>query len=169
MDVNAPYDNYPKTHFGEDIAKRKLQYLFRKANYRPSLMTEEERNKLIDAYDNSIRNLDRQIEQLISEIPEDTTVIIVGDHGELFGEYGRYEHPRKLVDELLEVPLIIKNREDKEVEKPVSTIDIAPTIAERYKTQLDCDDISLETEESKITEASCSKFWQRMKRKITVE
>jgi len=66
MDVNAPYDNYPKTHFGEDIAKRKLQYLFRKANYRPSLMTEEERNKLIDAYDNSIRHLDHQIEQLIS-------------------------------------------------------------------------------------------------------
>jgi arylsulfatase len=166
MDVHAPYNKYEETHFGEDISRRRLQYLFRKANHTPSLMKEEERNQLIDAYDNSLRHLDSKLKEIIAEIPDDTQVIIVGDHGELLGERGEYEHPRKLVEELIEVPLIIKDGKKKEVERKVSTINIAPTVTEKYGVELSGEGQNLYSRRESNIEISCRKNWKRLHKTI---
>ena len=166
MDVHAPYNKHSENYFGSEVSRRKLQYLFRKANHTPSLMTKEDRKKLIDAYDNSMRDLDQQIKEIVSEIPEETEVIIVGDHGELLGEKNRYKHPRKLVDELIQVPLIIVNEKDRDVQRSVSTLDIAPTIAEKHGVNIEADGQSLYSDDSRVVEASCFRYGSRMKREI---
>lgn len=132
MDVHAPYNKFSSKYFGEEISRRNLQLLFRKAVHAPSTMTEEDKQEIIDAYDSSLKSLDNRLKKIISDIPNDCTVIIAGDHGELLGEKGLYEHPRILEDELLEVPLIIRNGEKESFDRPVSTTDIAPTVTEEY-------------------------------------
>lgn len=161
MDPHAPYNKYSETYFGEEVSSRRLQYLFRKANHLPGLIDESERQQVIDAYDNSLRYLDSQLRRLFSNLPEDVTVLIVGDHGELLGEDGEYEHPKRLSRKLLEVPLIVRNGEDREISESVSTMDIAPTIVQNYDSQIKCDGENLFSDRGNPIKASCSKIWKR--------
>ena len=98
MDAHHPYNNFDKWHWGSKISRRKIQFLFRKANHAPSLISEREKETLINVYDNSIRALDKKLEKLFDKIPEETKVFITSDHGESFGENNDFEHPRKLRD-----------------------------------------------------------------------
>ena len=61
---------------------------------------------------------------------DDTVIIITADHGEEFGEHGRFTHGG-LYDTVIHVPLVIANSgagEGLVVERQVSLIDLAPTI-----------------------------------------
>lgn len=137
MDVHGPYNRYNTTHYGEEVSPRTIQRLFRRAKYRPETVTADERQMLIDAYDNSLRQLDTYLTRLWEWLTEtdqwqDTIVILTADHGEAFGENGRYEHLRYLDDELLRVPLLVWTpfQEAQDVSKKVASIDIAATVAE---------------------------------------
>lgn len=129
-------------------------------------MTEEERQALIDAYDNCIRYIDRQLERLFSNIPEEVEVYIVGDHGEYLGENGKYEHPKELSDELLEVLLIVRNSKDKEFSKKVSSVDIAHTILERHGSEIKGEGNSLYRSSDREITASCKRNGERIYRKF---
>ena len=41
-------------------------------------------------------------------VPKDAAVIVVGDHGEAFGEHGTLSHGRWLYDEIVRVPLVVR-------------------------------------------------------------
>jgi len=61
----------------------------------------------------------------------DQIVIVHADHGDGFGEHGFYHHPPILYEELIHVQLVIYNADIKEqINKPVSLINLAPTILE---------------------------------------
>mgnify|MGYP006271544009 CR=1 FL=1 len=167
MDTHAPYNQFDEWHWGEEVSGRRLQYIFRKANHFSRAMSEEERQALIDAYDNCIRFIDRQLERLFENISEDVEVFIVGDHGEYLGENGRYEHPRELSDELLKVPLIVRNGREKEFNRKVSTMDIAPTILERYGSKTESDRTSLYRNSDRSIKSSCLKNGERIHREFT--
>ncbi|MFB6209891.1 MAG: sulfatase-like hydrolase/transferase [Candidatus Nanohaloarchaea archaeon] len=69
------------------------------------------------AYEASINYVDKLVEELYKEAPEDTVFLLVGDHGELIGEYEK--HGVRLVDhhfgtfkEVIEVPLVIFGKKD---------------------------------------------------------
>jgi arylsulfatase A-like enzyme len=67
----------------------------------------------IDLYDSEIHYLDSQLSNLFKQLREykqfsNSLIIILGDHGELFGEYGLIGHHFSLSDELLNVPLLVK-------------------------------------------------------------
>jgi arylsulfatase A-like enzyme len=99
-------------------------------------------------YDGEIRFMDDLLSGLFDflrarEAYENTLMIVVADHGELFGEDGLGFHSFSLHEVLLNVPLIVRWPEgvddhvDRSVpspgsvsEKLVSTIDIAPTVCE---------------------------------------
>ena len=166
MDVHGPYNKYSESFYGEKMPSRKLQLLFRKALHTPSMMSKKDKQKIVDAYDNSLKSLDNRLQDILSEIPEDTKVIIVGDHGEFLGDKGLYEHPRRLDNELIKVPLIIKNGENKNFERPVSTTAIAPTIAEYYSAETSSSDKGLYSSRSRKIETSCLKKGKRIFRKI---
>ncbi len=101
-------------------------------------------------YDGEVAYVDAQVGRLLATINrEKTIVVVVGDHGEALGEHGELTHGLLLYEPTLHVPLIIavppavlpsrfsvlrrtgngERRTNTEVQQPVSTADVAPTIA----------------------------------------
>jgi len=67
---------------------------------------------LLNRYQNCLRYLDHFLENLINQYKEmglydDTIFVIYGDHGEGFGEHGRYLHGDTIYEEGLRIPLLI--------------------------------------------------------------
>jgi len=65
---------------------------------------------------------------------EDTIFVIYSDHGEGFGEHGRYQHDGVIWEEGLRVPLIVHDPQNFDggarVEGPAHLLDLAPTIVD---------------------------------------
>jgi arylsulfatase A-like enzyme len=93
----------------------------------------------LNGYLNALAYTDRFVEDLHRAFArrgllEETLFVIVGDHGEAFGEHGRWEHDNVLYDEGVRVPLMLLGAG---IEAPGavvqglrSTNDILPTVAE---------------------------------------
>ena len=89
----------------------------------------------VDRYDAEIAAFDAALGQIVDtldalELRENTVIVVTSDHGEEFGEHGRYYHGHQLYDESLRVPLLIHipGAPSVRVKGPVSTIDVAPTV-----------------------------------------
>ncbi len=83
-------------------------------------------------YDGEIAYVDAQLARVLGKIDRTKTVIaIVGDHGESLGDHGELQHGLLLYESTLRVPLIIAapSLEPQVIAQPVSTVDLAPTIA----------------------------------------
>jgi arylsulfatase A-like enzyme len=164
MEPHAPYDRWDENWFGGEETERVTQAAFRKAKHLPSWFTNEEtRRMLVDGYDNSVRQFDRVMRDLFgrledSGVLDDTVVFVTSDHGELLGEDGRYEHGESLDPELLRVPLWIHGDRVGTVGKPVSTVDILPTIAQKTGLEVDCDGIPLDGESEKLRDIRASRY-----------
>lgn len=92
-----------------------------------------------DLYDAAVRIADERVESVIhmmrsSRLWDHTIFILIADHGEEMNEHGGWVHDQSVYEELLRVPLIIKFPNDewagRRVAKPVSLLDIVPTLAE---------------------------------------
>ena len=92
-------------------------------------------------YESEVRYVDTYIGKMIStletkQLLDKTIVVIVGDHGEAFGEHGEYGHGIFCYEESLKVPLIIYNqrsfKEQRSVEDKISLVDILPSLLELY-------------------------------------
>jgi len=87
-------------------------------------------------YDPQIRYMDDQLAALFDEMGEtgaldDTLVVIVGDHGESFGEHGTSGHGTSLYQHEVHVPLLIRRpgqRQGRRVGEFVSLVDLFPTV-----------------------------------------
>lgn len=143
MDVHGPYE--PPAEFQsrylEDLnGNPDPARLYERARREPHSISQRDRRLLVDLYAAEIASLDASIARLLEEltrlgIRDETLLLLTADHGEAFGEPGYYEHPRFLPDVLTHVPLIaagagVSSRPA--VDSPVSTLDIAPTIAEAF-------------------------------------
>jgi arylsulfatase A-like enzyme len=138
MDVHMPYvppNRYLRELGIQSYSHMKKVWMGKKiddANMRDEIRNEEIQD-YINLYDGTIRYIDTILKDLIRKIEEkfpNTIFIITADHGEEFREHHGLSHLEKLYDELLHVPLFIygNNVEATVVEKPVSLIDLAPTI-----------------------------------------
>ncbi|MEE9264705.1 MAG: LTA synthase family protein, partial [Vicinamibacteria bacterium] len=92
----------------------------------------EEHNR----YLNSVRYLDFFVRNLIEQykqlgLYDETIFVIVGDHGEAFGEHHRSKHDNILYEEVMRVPLLIHSpaivSAGERVTGPASLLDILPT------------------------------------------
>jgi arylsulfatase A-like enzyme len=101
------------------------------------VLTEAERQHLLNLYDAEIAFVDTHIGEVIAKIRrlglwDNTMVIVSSDHGEAFGEHGYYYHGYSIYEEEVRVPLVIKPpkslAEGKAVDGPVRNIDIMPTV-----------------------------------------
>jgi arylsulfatase A-like enzyme len=89
-------------------------------------------------YDAGIAWVDSQLGRLFAALKQSgewsrTAIVVTADHGEEFLEHGGKGHGHSLFDELLHVPLIVKNAgapQTSTVDCPVGLIDIYPTLAE---------------------------------------
>lgn len=93
-------------------------------------------NYYIGCYDAEIRYTDFYIGELLKNIKDNTIIILSADHGESLGEHNVYfSHGENIYDELLHIPLIIKDNRyfkgGRKIPTIVSSVDIVPTILRR--------------------------------------
>ncbi len=128
MDVHYPYLPLEKPGMG-----RRLTYLgailglLIGARRRPLRLMRE-------LYQARVERMDRMIGRLVEGLAERglgerTVIAVTADHGEMFGEHGRFTHGPQLYDELLRIPLIFAGAGDgKSVAAQTSLIDLSPTL-----------------------------------------
>jgi arylsulfatase A-like enzyme len=104
--------------------------------------TREDLDHLSALYDGDIREMDDQLDELFvylqkreKERGKNTVIIFTSDHGEEFGEHGKYGvHSHTLFQELVSVPLIIHfpraTPAEGAIPDLVQSIDIYPTVLE---------------------------------------
>ncbi|SFS06545.1 Arylsulfatase A [Halomicrobium zhouii] len=138
MEPHSPYvppKSYRDQFLDEQVSDGELWRINDKVNTKEDQVTEQEVSVVSDLYDASVRVVDDQIGRLIDGLRErgywqDSVAMLVGDHGEAFGEHGELAHGGRPYDELVRVPLIVR-RGNEDISFPegvTSTIDIAPTL-----------------------------------------
>lgn len=98
----------------------------------------------LNDYLNAIKYVDRFIGKVVESYREagryeNTIFVIVGDHGEGFGEHGRKFHDTVIWNEGVNVPFIVFDPQNQEAQKkPVfmSTVDILPTVLAKINFEL---------------------------------
>lgn len=147
-DVHWPYlpETESRERWVEDYDGPITGHLFRHDDYRHrdnggvhgSLLVDEDNAHLEDLYDAEMFELDRKVAAFLERIgAEDggTGIVISSDHGEAFGEGGRYEHA-DILEPQVRIPLIVHppaghpGRElvGRTLSGKVSGVDIAPTL-----------------------------------------
>lgn len=94
------------------------------------------RHKHPDPYDGEIAFMDSQIQRVIDYLKSEdqldrTLIVVVGDHGESFGEHGEHGHAVFLYQTNLHVPLIMSHpafHSPQRIQSVVATVDIFPTL-----------------------------------------
>lgn len=115
FDVHDPYlTSTPYAHkFSDQVADGSvINYQFQSQAFRRKpVVTPQESQMEMDAYDGALAYLDTQAGVLLSELArrgleKNTLVIATSDHGESFGNHDLYGHGNSLYLESLHVPLI---------------------------------------------------------------
>ena len=85
-----------------------------------------------DRYDQNIRYVDEHAARLVRGAGDDATVALFSDHGEEFWEHGAFEHGHSFYDEVLRVPLLLRDPHLPAggVSLHGSLMDLAPTLLE---------------------------------------
>ncbi len=108
-------------------------FLFRsdawQKGYKPNL---EDRAHVSDLYDAELLELDRTVEEFLGSVDLDATaVLLTSDHGEAFGDEGRWKH-EDILENQVRVPMILRppgGLAQASVHRtPVSGVDVAPTL-----------------------------------------
>ena len=97
--------------------------------------SEADREHLVALYDAGIRYTDLHLGGFLAAVDDaaegrETVVVVLSDHGEEFGEHGRYRHVQ-LYDEVLRVPLIVRlpaGPAGHRVPTRVRLVDVVPTL-----------------------------------------
>ena len=97
----------------------------------------------LDGYLRAVNYTDGFVERLLSQLEnlgllENTVVLVVGDHGEGFGEHLPRQHNTNPYEEGMRVPLLLQGPgiEAGTIEQPVSHLDILPTLLEVLGAQV---------------------------------
>jgi arylsulfatase A-like enzyme len=125
MDTHHPYLSPPRIQrqYGQVYSKKRIKQLSQKTRSAQDEITEEDIPEMEYVYDCSVRYVDEQIgriaEHLRSEgVFDDSLVVVTADHGEGFGEFGKFGHADELWDTLVAVPLIVRHPDG-----PVKSVD----------------------------------------------
>jgi arylsulfatase A-like enzyme len=142
IDAHEPFvtpKNFPGKFAGKPRSPAEEQLLLEYSHLDKSKLTTAQVAFLRNAYDDSIAHLDREIGALLDELDrrgalESTVVVITSDHGESLGEHDFFNHGKSLYWNEIHVPLLIiapgSAPAGKKVSVPVSTRDLAATLAE---------------------------------------
>ena len=87
-------------HLDDEVVGGKL--LVRREKFFDKPKLDALRQRQID----SVKYLDRVVEELFDTVPDNTYITITADHGELFGEDGYFGHGPIQHDKVFEVPFV---------------------------------------------------------------
>ena len=122
LDPHLPYHHVPGF---EELEVRDL----RQGRLRPEAQAD-----VVEAYQREVDLVDREIMRLLDGLDErldDAVVILTADHGEEFWEEGGVEHGHAASDEVIDIPLVVRQKSTgpgEVVRSPVSQVDLLPTV-----------------------------------------
>lgn len=99
--------------------------------------THDPRDATRNRWLNAVRRQDHFMDDVLTDLREfgaleNTLVVIVGDHGEAFGEHGLRTHDEVPYQEVLHVPLVLLDGQPPgRVRGPVTQLDLVPTVLDR--------------------------------------
>jgi arylsulfatase A-like enzyme len=150
-DVHWPYKP-PRQYARQYTDRSRIGVEQNKFRYQKQIYAERERywaglespddielETMQNLYKGAIRYADKLLGDLLSSLDQmgklkNTILIIFGDHGDAFGEDGHIGHHLSLADELIQVPLMIRDPTGQlpceRVTHPVQLNDLYPTILE---------------------------------------
>ncbi len=140
MDIHEPY--VPPRKYVDMIAASltlsevEMLALFRDVILPRDVSKQETVLVLKKLYDAHVRECDDFVKSFFAilekhNLLDDTTVIITSDHGDEFAEHGGLSHDGKMFSELIDIPLLIYERDrsaGETCDRLVSNIDLSPTI-----------------------------------------
>lgn len=147
MDVHYPFQ--PPARFveavgGDPPSATRTADLNGKMQENPEALSQADHEELRTLYRAELRYVDHAVGQVLDALADrgalsETLVVATADHGEAFGEHGRYGHHPYMYDELLRVPLFVQVPEGVDaglpaspdpVDRQVSLVDLSPTVYE---------------------------------------
>ena len=128
MDAHTPY-GYWREHLEKIRGDANIEHTIHPGKEGKITVSKQPPKEVIDTYDACIRSVDEQIGRLLEAIDDDATVVITGDHGEEFGQYGKF-HQASLYSTMTQVPILVRspNIEQGRVEMPAQHLDLPPTL-----------------------------------------
>jgi len=140
MDVHYPFQP-PAEHLEaigqEPLSARRVANLNDAMEESPESLTEQDVADLKALYRGELHYVDHNVGRVLDALTEEgirdeTMVVFTADHGEAFGEHGRWGHHPYMYDELLRVPLLVDEpgRDPRTDDTQVSLIDLFPTICD---------------------------------------
>ena len=71
-----------------------------------------DRERIVSLYDGNLHRIDASLGRIVADWralgrERELLVVVLSDHGEAFGEHGRWEHLSTVYDEMLHIPLIL--------------------------------------------------------------
>ena len=106
MDAHNPYMSNSECRNQSRLQEFHANFEFWRQSHETPF-SDEMHNKLVTAYDDSIRYSDAFLGRLQADLDDDPVITITGDHGEAFGEHGTYGHEPYLYRENTHVPLVM--------------------------------------------------------------
>ncbi|MDH5533765.1 MAG: sulfatase [Candidatus Pacebacteria bacterium] len=108
-------------------------------------LNEQDKNFLINRYDDKIRGMDKRLGDFISDYKKlnfknPTIFIITSDHGEEWFEHGGIDHGLTFYQEVVKTPLIIQLPEQSDqltIETKTSGVDLLPSILDLVQIPID--------------------------------
>jgi arylsulfatase A-like enzyme len=81
-----------------------------------AVLSAADRERVIALYDGNLHRIDASVGEILAgwralARDRELLVVVLSDHGEAFGEHGRYQHLSTVYDEMLHVPLVLWPRE----------------------------------------------------------
>lgn len=141
--ANEVYDKF-KSWFDKNNEKKFFAWVHffdPHAPYEPPAGIAVKGDRLADKYAGEIAYMDLYIGKIVADLEaagvlDNTLIVVVGDHGEAFGEHVEFGHGIFAYEEAVKVPLIFSNKamfkQHLAVENRVSLVDIFPTLADLF-------------------------------------
>lgn len=114
MDTHHPYLSPERIQekFGRTYSKKHIKQLSQKTRSGQDEITDEDIPEMEYVYDCTVRYVDEQIGRILDQLRaegelENSMIVVTADHGEGFGEFGKFGHADQLWDTLVAVPLIV--------------------------------------------------------------
>jgi arylsulfatase A-like enzyme len=146
IDPHAPYDPparylqmYDPQPYDGQVDNQETPALLMQINRGAVQLTERDEARIEALHDGEITYHDAELGKFLEKmnalgLDQNTILVLTSDHGEEFGEHGKWGHGHSMYQELLHVPLLFRwpgvIPSGSRVAPPVSIVDIGPTVLE---------------------------------------
>jgi arylsulfatase A-like enzyme len=115
-------------HYSDPHAPYKMHKGFNPSGKKPFFKSNTDKVRI--KYDSEVAYTDHKIAEILAALPENTAVVFVADHGESLYEHDYLGHGRRVYQDNLRIPLIIRapGLAAGRSRVPVRGVDIAPTL-----------------------------------------